>query len=249
MAMTSDTIHRMGNAIAVFCDPFERAIREVLAEPIWPPHRSHGDALMAKDETMVDFDLGGRQILLEYNAALAGGADPDDCFLKCAEGLAAAIGADAGAVIGRGGDFTFGKIQSVINRSEAYAYLDYFWDYLGSRVAEIDEKGLGEWFLSPGSPRRRFAGGHCLMADETVERAVREYRRVGTDRVIANGRWAEVAWRKLVFVETGDRYSVAWYGKFQAMAAELAGRLGLYPLEFLFCAPPSMGFSFGAEAS
>ena len=84
------------------------------------------------------------------------------------------------------------------------------------------------------------------MDDETTELAVREYRRVGTNRVIANGRWEEVAWHRLVFKETGDPYSVAWYDKFQTMAAELAARLVLYPIEFLFCSLPGAGFSFGA---
>ena len=81
------------------------------------------------------------------------------------------------------------------------------------------------------------------MDDETTERAVKEYRKTGTNRVIANGRWEEVTWHRLVFKETGDPYSVAWYDKFQGMAAELAARLGLYPIEFLFCCPPTMGFS------
>lgn len=33
--MTSDTIHRMANAIVISSDPFERAVNEVLAEPVF----------------------------------------------------------------------------------------------------------------------------------------------------------------------------------------------------------------------
>ena len=247
MTMTSDTIHRMGNAIALFSDPFGRAVREVLAEPIWPRRRSRGDALLAKDEPEIDFDLGGRAALRDYEAALARGADPEDSFRKCAERIAAVVGTNMGNDFGFDRDITFGKIQSVINRTQAHAYVDRFWDFLGGRTAEIDEGRLEAWFLAPDSPRLRFKDCHCPMDDETTELAVREYRRVGTNRVIANGRWEEVAWHRLVFKETGDPYSVAWYDKFQTMAAELTSRLDLYPIEFLFCSLPGAGFSFGAE--
>lgn len=240
--MTKDTIRKMGNAIAFFSDPFEMAINEILAEPIFrsPPHRSRNDARWEKDTLKVEFDVSGRHVLNKYATALAKGSDPDECFMQCAMGLAAIAGADMGMDFGRDYDFTFGRIQHVINKAEVLAYVGYFWDHVGCRVAEIDEEGIEDWFLAPNSPRHRFKGCHCLMDDETTERAVRKYRKCGTNEVIKKGRWWKVSWRRLVFLETGEPDSIVWYDKFQVMAAELAGRLGLYPIEFLFCNFPEM---------
>lgn len=243
VAITKDTIRGMGNAIAVFSDPFERAVNEVVAEPmILMPRRLQGGALLAGDALKVELEVGERRIFHYYIEALASGADPDDSFRRCARRLAAVADAGIGEEFGRDSDLTFGKIQYVINKTEASAYVGHFWDYVGSPVAEIDEKKLEGWFIAPDSPRRRFQGCHCLMDDETTGRAVREYRKYGKNKVIANGRWIEVSWRRLVFLETGDRYSVAWYDKFQAIAAELAGRLDLLPIDFLFCCQPRTGF-------
>lgn len=234
--MTKDTIGKMGNAIAVFSDPFERAFNEVVAEPIWRPSRSSGDPPEAiRDALMVEFDVRGRKILRDYHAALASDADPYASFMQCARALAAVFDVNTGMDCDRDYCFTFGKLQYVINKADILAYVDCFWDHVGSRVAEIDGKRLEDWFLAPDSPRQRFKYYHCLMNDETTERAVRECRECGENRAIPEGLWGDVSWRSLCFVETGDRYSVAWYHKFQAMAAELAGRLGLYPIEFLFC--------------
>ncbi len=233
--MTQDTIRKMGNALAIFSDPYERAFNEVLAKPIYRPRGSRSEAFLKRDALKVEFDVRGRQVLKDYTAALASGVETDKCFMQCVMDLAAVVGADTGMDFGRDCDLTFGKIQYVINKTEAMAYVDYFWDYLGSRVAGINEKRLADWFLAPDSPRHRFRDCHCLMDDETMERAVREYREKGTNEVIRNGRWKSVSWRLLVFLETGDRCSIAWYDKFQTMAAELAEPLGLYPIEFLFC--------------
>ena len=70
--MTSDTIHRMANAIVHFSNPFEMAVDEVLSEPIFrSPRRSRRDAMKKH------FNVRGRQILRDYDAALAGGGVVD----------------------------------------------------------------------------------------------------------------------------------------------------------------------------
>ena len=231
--MTSDTIHRMANAIVHFSNPFEMAVDEVLSEPIFrSPRRSRRDAMKKH------FNVCGRHILDKYDAALAGGADPDDCFMQCAEGLAQVAGVDTGDEFAGERDFTFGKIQYVINRAEALAYIDYFWDYLGGRTVEIDERRLENWFLAPDSPRNRFRGCHCLMDDVTMGRAVRDYRKAGTNEVIAKSRWEMVTWRRIGFLENGMPNSIIMYDHFQYMVAKLTEPKDLFPLEFLFyCIP------------
>jgi hypothetical protein len=235
-AMTKDTIRKIGNAIVHFSDPFERTVDEVLAEPIFRlPRRSRGNVRFDRNALKKHFNVCGRHILDKYDAALAKGADPDESFLQCAEGLAAIAGVDTGMDFVQDGDLTFGIIQHVINKAEALAYVGCFWDHVGSRFAEIDEKRLVDWFLAPDSPRHRFKNRHCLMNDEMTDRVVREYRKCGTNEVIKKGRWWKVSCRRLSFMETGEPDSIAWYGKFQTMAEELAGHLGLYPIEYLFC--------------
>ena len=237
--MTSDTIHRMANAIVISSDPFERAVNEVLAEPVFRwPHRLRDEAFMHEDALKVELDVRWHQILRDYAAALAGGADPDDCFMQCAEGLAQVAGVDTEDEFAGERDFTFGKIQYVINRAEALAYIDYFWDYLGGCTVEIDERRLENWFLAPDSPRNRFRGCHCLMDDVTMGRAVRDYRKAGTNEVIAKSRWEMVAWRRIGFLENGMPNSIIMYDHFQYMVAKLTEPKDLFPLEFLFyCIP------------
>ena len=228
--MTQDTINKIGNAIAGFSDPFQMVFDEIFMEPIWRPSpRSVDPPDAVRDAAQVEFDLYGRHILLNYEATLARGADPDASFMHCARELASAIDGN--------GDLTFGMIQYLVNKPQALCYAGCFEKYTESPASENgrNEKKVEDWFLASDSPRHRFKNCHCLMNDETTKRAVREYRKYGTNEVFKKGRWGDVSWRRLVFLMTGDRYSVAWYGKFQAMAAELAGHLGLYPIEFLFC--------------
>ena len=185
-AMTKDTIRKIGNAIASFSDPFNIAVDEVFAEPIFRlPRQSRSNVRLDRNALKKHFNVFGRHVLDKYDAALAKGADPDESFLQCAEGLAAIAGVDTGMDFVQDGDLTFGIIQYVINRAEALAYIDYFWDYLGGRTVEIDERRLENWFLAPDSPRNRFRGCHCLMDDVTMGRAVRDYRKAGTNEVIA----------------------------------------------------------------
>ena len=243
--MTEETIRKMGNAITIFSDPFKRAVNEVFAKPVCrSPRKLRGDAFWERDALMVELDVGGQKVLNDYAAALAGGSDPDDCFMRCATGLAEVAGVDTWDEFVGDHDFTFGKIQYVINRTEALAYVDYFRDYLGGPIAGIDEGRLNDWFLSPESPRSRFGGCHCLMDDETMGRVVRAYRKWGKNKAIAKGRWGKVDWRRLVFLENGEPNSVAWYDKFQGMVEELAKPLNLLPLEILFCCQPEAGFDF-----
>lgn len=243
--MTEETIRKMGNAITIFSDPFRRAVNEVFAKSVYrSPCKLWSDAFWERDALMVELEVGGQKVLNDYAAALAEGSDPDDCFMRCATGLAEVAGVDPWDEFVDDRDFTFGKIQYVINKTEALAYVDYFWDYLGGIIAGIDERRLNDWFLSPESPRSRFGGYHCLMDDETMWRVVRAYRKCGKNKVIAKGRWGKVDWRRLVFPENGQPNSVAWYGKFQCMVEELAKPMNLFPLEFLFCCQPYAGFDF-----
>ena len=109
--MTKDTIHKMGNAIAIFSDSFEMAISEVLAEPIFrsPPRRSRSDGRWDRDALKVEFDVCGRHVLNKYSAALANGADPDESFMQCARGLAAVVGTDTNANLGYDSNSRSGK--------------------------------------------------------------------------------------------------------------------------------------------
>ena len=127
------------------------------------------------------------------------------------------------------------------------AYVGHFWHHMESPIAEIDEARLEEWFLAPESPRRKFRKAHCPMDDETLNRAAREYRWSGKNRYVAQRHWEGIEWRKIGFMESGDRYSVHWYDHFQMMTDELAGRLGLYPIEFFFYRKPGAEFAFGGE--
>lgn len=246
--MTEETIRKMGNAIAIFSDPFKRAVNEVFAKSVCrSPRKLRGDARWNKYALMLELDIGGQKVLNDYATALAEGADPEDCFMRCATGLAEVAGVDTvdGFVGHR--DFTFGEIQYVINKTEALAYVDYFWNHLGGPIAGIDGKRLNDWFLSPESPRSRFGGCHCLMDDETMGLVVRAYRRCGKNKALAKGRWGKVDWRRLVFPENGEPNSGAWYDKFQGMVKELARPQNLLPLEFLFCCQPEAGFDFAIE--
>lgn len=245
--MTKDTIEKTGNAIALFSDPFERAARELFAEPVLRPRRRRGDDAR-DDRDALEFELGidGRRIVADYAAAIEKeDADGDECLMQCAKALAAVVGIDPDDFFGHRCDFTFGTLQHLVNKTELFAYVGHFWHHMGSPLAELDARRLEDWFLAPDSPRRKFRKCHCPMDDETLDRAVREYRRSGTNRLILQRPWDGMEWRKLGFAESGDRYSVVWYDLFQAMVSELAGRLDLYPVEFFLCCQSGTGFDFG----
>lgn len=244
--MTKETFIKLRDALASFDDPFERAFQEVFERPIWRPLRGHGDPVdMIEDAMHVEFDIYGREVLFNYEEALARGADPDESFKECAMRLAVAIGADTNDdAYDRSLNFTFGIIQHLINKAFVLMYVSRFWYYVGTPGDEIHEKRLENWFLAPDSPRHQFRNCHCLMNDRTIDCALSKYRESGKIEAIKKDRWSGVSWRKLISKETGDRYSVKWYDRFQVMAAELTGRLGLYPIEFLFCIQPGIWVDF-----
>lgn len=187
----------MGNAVAIFSDPFERAAGELLAAPVVRPgRRGRGGVRGGKDELEtdhdvdefeIDLDIDGRRIVRDFAAAIEKeDADADECMVQCAEALAGVVGIDPGDdLFGHLRDFTFGTLQHLINKTVLFAYAGHFWDRMGSPVAEIGEKRLEDWFLAPESPRRKFRKAHCPMDDATLKRAVRECRKSGTNRFVA----------------------------------------------------------------
>ena len=234
--MTHDKMHRMENAIRMFSDPFERALSDVVRDIA---NRAKVDPWNLDGFDVVELQLEGCRAINDYEAKInQEGSDADACFQDCAIRLAEVAGADPNEDFVSEKDFTFGRIQYVINKTMLNAYVDRFWDYTGRHIAEGDERKLHDWFHDPDSPRHRFRKCNCLMDDDSIGRVVREYRKTGEHKAFKMGRWSGVAWRRLVFPEAGDRGSVAWYDKFQGMVEELAERQGVYPLEYRFGCQP-----------
>lgn len=144
-------------------------------------------------------------------------------FMKCARKVAEALEVDPKETEGRLEKITFGNIQKLINISAKHRYIRAFLENM---------KGSGDWFDNPESPRNRFRHCHCPMDRILMKRTLAEYRKKGKDRSFVECGWSSIAWSKIVFGKTQNRYSISYYERFQDMVKELAASEGILPVEY-----------------
>ena len=142
-------------------------------------------------------------------------------FRKCAIGVAEALGVDPKKPEGRLEDITFGNIQKLVNISAKHSYIRAFLENM---------KVSGDWFVNPKSPRNNFRHCHCPMDRILMKRTLAEYR--GKVRSFVEGCWSSIAWSKIVFGKTQNRFSISYYERFQDMVKELAASEGILPVEY-----------------
>ena len=142
----------------------------------------------------------------------------DGAFMAYATAIAESLrgetfGVDLNAERGDESEFTFGNIQKLINMTVKNQYGRYF-----------DDEGK----------RACFRNCHCPMDSRMIKKVAKEYREKGADDKLKKIKWSSVKWSKLVFKNTQNECSKAYYDTFQRMVRELADAEGLTPIEYDF---------------